>query len=368
MPTDVTGPPRAATRSPSSMPWYRASTSQWSPSGRCTGVVAKRCASVSTSSSGPTRPVITRPLVAPRSTAAKAASCREVAGMGTLIRSGRSRAPVMRGTASGARQGGARSAQEGRRHTGVDGDVETGGVCEIPARQGEDGVGDVLREHLALEDGALGVELAQLLLLDAVGRRALGSPAGREDAGTAHHTVRVDPVDPYTVLAQLGRQEAYLMSLVGLGRRVGDVVRAREDGVLGRDVDDVAAQALCPHHPRRLSRDQERTARHDVVVKVPVPGRGLDQGLRDGDTGVVHDQVHPSERDRGGLERLCDLLLGRDVDGHRDGLVRTAELLGIRRSLASSSSQYSMRNFSDSSIGAYVDTASAPRITLIALR
>lgn len=41
---------------------------------------------------------------------------------------------------------------------------------------------------------------------------------------------------------------------------------------------------------------------------------------------------------------------------------------GIRRSLASSSSQYSMRNFSDSSIGAYVDTASAPRITLIALR
>ncbi len=40
---------------------------------------------------------------------------------------------------------------------------------------------------------------------------------------------------------------------------------------------------------------------------------------------------------------------------------------GIRRSLASSSAQYSMRNFSDSSIGAYVDTDSAPRITLIAL-
>ncbi|MCO4699491.1 hypothetical protein LRR80_05587 [Streptomyces sp. RO-S4] len=41
---------------------------------------------------------------------------------------------------------------------------------------------------------------------------------------------------------------------------------------------------------------------------------------------------------------------------------------GIRRSLASSRAQYSMRNFSDSSIGAYVETASAPRITLIALR
>lgn len=41
---------------------------------------------------------------------------------------------------------------------------------------------------------------------------------------------------------------------------------------------------------------------------------------------------------------------------------------GIRRSLASSSDQYSMRNFSDSSMGAYEDTDSAPRITLIAFR
>ena len=40
---------------------------------------------------------------------------------------------------------------------------------------------------------------------------------------------------------------------------------------------------------------------------------------------------------------------------------------GIRWSLASSSAQYSMRNFSDSTIGAYVERPSAPRITLIAL-
>ena len=39
---------------------------------------------------------------------------------------------------------------------------------------------------------------------------------------------------------------------------------------------------------------------------------------------------------------------------------------GRRRSLRSSSSQYSTRNFSASSIGWYVDTDSAPRITLIA--
>ena len=41
--------------------------------------------------------------------------------------------------------------------------------------------------------------------------------------------------------------------------------------------------------------------------------------------------------------------------------------LGRRRSLASSRAQYSMRNFSRSGMGEYEDTASAPRITLIAL-
>ena len=40
---------------------------------------------------------------------------------------------------------------------------------------------------------------------------------------------------------------------------------------------------------------------------------------------------------------------------------------GIRWSFASSSTQYSIRNFSLSEIGVYVETDSAPRITLIAL-
>lgn len=40
---------------------------------------------------------------------------------------------------------------------------------------------------------------------------------------------------------------------------------------------------------------------------------------------------------------------------------------GIRFSFASSSAQYSMRNFSASSMGAYRDTDSAPRMTLMAL-
>ena len=49
--------------------------------------------------------------------------------------------------------------------------------------------------------------------------------------------------------------------------------------------------------------------------------------------------------------------------------IRPAWRLGFGRrcSFASSSAQYSMRNFSRSSIGAYVDTDSAPRMTLMAL-
>ena len=49
--------------------------------------------------------------------------------------------------------------------------------------------------------------------------------------------------------------------------------------------------------------------------------------------------------------------------------IRVASALGggIRRNFCSSSSQYSIRNFSSSEIGAYVDTDSAPRMTLIAL-
>ena len=49
--------------------------------------------------------------------------------------------------------------------------------------------------------------------------------------------------------------------------------------------------------------------------------------------------------------------------------IRVASGFGFasRCSLASSNAQYSMRNFSASEIGAYVDTDSAPRMTLIAL-
>ena len=51
-----------------------------------------------------------------------------------------------------------------------------------PPVSANDGVGDVLGQHLALEQGALGVVLAQVLLVHAVDRGALGAPAAGEDA------------------------------------------------------------------------------------------------------------------------------------------------------------------------------------------
>ncbi len=124
-----------------------------------------------------------------------------------------------------------------------------------------------------------------------------------------------------------------------------------------------------------------------------------------------------AERERGGPERGLDLLLGGHVDGDGERLVAAAQFgcegvrfgpvavrddhagaLGgqsARRGPAdpgggsghqrdparpaaaaaaaaaawpSSSAQYSIRNFSDSSVGVYEETASAPRITVTAFR
>ena len=52
-------------------------------------------------------------------------------------------------------------AQEGGGDAGVDGDVQAGGVDEFAAGEDEHGVGDVLGQHLALEQGPLGVERAR---------------------------------------------------------------------------------------------------------------------------------------------------------------------------------------------------------------
>ena len=194
----------------------------------------------------------------------------------------------------------------------------------------EDGVGDVLRQDLPLEQGPLGVVRAELLLRYPVDGSAFGAPAAGEDPGPADHAVRVDAVDADAVAAEFGGQQPDLVRLVGFGGAVGDVVRPGEHTVLGADVDDVPAYALGLHGAGRLAGDQERPAGHHVVLEVPVRDGGLGQRLGDRQPGVVHHQVHPAEGQRRRGHGRRDLVLVGHVGGERDGHVRAADVGGGR--------------------------------------
>src|SRR5688572_24148686 len=88
-----------------------------------TAPLGNRLTSVSSSRAAATWPNITRPLEAPRSTAA-------------MVRA-------------------FMSTQESGGHAGVDGNVQAGGTRQLPGGQYEHRVGDVLGQHLPFEQGAL---------------------------------------------------------------------------------------------------------------------------------------------------------------------------------------------------------------------
>src|SRR5699024_87760 len=200
-------------------------------------------------------------------------------------------------------------AQERGGDSGVHRDVQARGVSHVRAGDDVDGVGDVFGEHFAFEQGALGVEGAEVFFLDAVGRGAVGAPSGGEDARALHHAVRVDAVDLDSVFAQFDRQQPHLVCLVGLGGGVGDVVGPGEDGVLGGDVDDVPAHVLFDEDLRSGLGDQEGALGHHIVLAVPVGFGGFQQRARERQAGVVDHQVHPTEGEdrllQGGGDRLA---------------------------------------------------------------
>ena len=95
-----------------------------------------------------------------------------------------------------------------------------------------------------------------------------------------------------------------------------------EHRVLRRDVDDVAAHGLLDQHRRRRLRDQERALGHDVVLEVPVLLGGLEQRLRERDSGVVDDDVDAAEGEHRLPDGRRDLLGRGDVHGHADRDIR----------------------------------------------
>src|SRR6185312_14716812 len=144
-----------------------------------TGPFGNRLISCSSTPSLATRAAITRPREAPRSTPATITPLFTPVPAPASVRASTLRV----------------SSQERLRHARVDRDEQPGGEGQVAAGQREDRRGDVLREHLFLQQRALGVERAELLLGDAVDGGALRAPAAGEDAGAADHAVRVDAVD-----------------------------------------------------------------------------------------------------------------------------------------------------------------------------
>jgi hypothetical protein len=116
-----------------------------------------------------------------------------------------------------------------------------------------------------------------------------------------------------------GPDLSHLVGLVGLRRRVRDVVGAREDRVLRGDVDDVAAHALLDEDGGGRLGDEERALGHDVVLEVPVRFRRLEEGLGEGDARVVHDDVEPAEPGDGPRHERLDLGVARDVRRDDEG-------------------------------------------------
>src|SRR3954453_2959458 len=153
--------------------------SQCRPSGRRTGTFGNRATVRSFTSPCPTEPRITRPLVAPRSIAATAFTVHSKSLARYLWRRAvrMHTASRQRYRATGRQRP---SSEEGRGHARVDGDVQAGGVAEVRAGEHGDRVRDRLGEHLALQDGALGVEPAELLLRDPVRLGPVRAPAGGE--------------------------------------------------------------------------------------------------------------------------------------------------------------------------------------------
>src|SRR5882724_473096 len=189
MPAPASGYWRAASARPCRTLASRPRMSQYSVPPAVTGSLPNRCTSRSATPPSPTRPAITRPPDAPRSTAATTTS-------------------VIAATPSSQ----ALSSQEGRRHPRVDRDEQPGGERQVAGAQGGHRRRHVLGQHLALEQRPLRVERAELLLGHAVDGRPLRAPAGGEDARAAHHPVRVDPVHPDADPAELGRQQPDLRS------------------------------------------------------------------------------------------------------------------------------------------------------------
>ena len=84
--------------------------------------------------------------------------------------------------------------------------MEPGRLRQIAADQCEHGCSHVLRQDLFLEQGPLGVELAELVFWDPVCPGTVRTPTLCEDPRSPDDPIRIDAVDADAELAELRSQ------------------------------------------------------------------------------------------------------------------------------------------------------------------
>src|SRR5947209_2405905 len=216
-----------------------------------TGRLRKRCTSSRLRCCPSKRASMTRPLSAPRSTAATL----RIAMFPSLIFS---------------------SAWIRRRDAAIDVE-DVAGALARPGGRGEerDSLGDVLRQDVDTQRSALAVHFLQLIGGYAVGRRTLPPPGAVPDARTGQHRVWIDGVHADAELPALLSQATRQVCFGGFGRRVSRGVLTGDQGILAGDEDEIAATCLRLQEPEALAGHQEVAGRQHMPVLVPLRKRRL---------------------------------------------------------------------------------------------
>src|SRR6266478_1772557 len=207
------------------------------------------------------------------------------------------------------------AASAGERHSvaGVDVEDVAGGLARRLGSEEVDALGHVLREHAALKQAALAVELLDVAGADLVRGRALLPPRSRPDPGAADDSVRVDHVDADPEWCALQRQAARQVDLGGLGGAVGGGAGRCGQRVLAAHEYDAATPPLLLQQPVDGARHEEVAGGQHVHVLAPQIERSLLHRGGRGDAGIGHDDVETAEATHGVAECGHDRGLVDDV-------------------------------------------------------
>src|SRR5713101_8453489 len=211
---------------------------------RSDGRLGKRCTTCRSSCCPSKRARMTRPLSAPRSTAATLRVTTSLFPSSTWIR---------------------------RRDATID--IEhIAGTLGGTHRRSEEGnsLGDISRVDIDPQRRPFAVYFFELIGGHAVSRRAFLPPGAVPDTRPGQHCIWIDRVDANAKLSALFGQATRQVRFGSLGRRIRRNVLARDQRVLAGNEDQVAPTPLSLQKPEAFARHQEVAGRQHVPVLVPL--------------------------------------------------------------------------------------------------